>query len=40
MILMSSGRLDSKTIRQALIAFMLMERYLIYFEDNYRQLFT
>ena len=39
MILVSSGRMDSKTIRQALVAFTLMERYLIHFEDNYRQVF-
>ena len=32
--------MDSKTIRQGLIAFTLMERYLIHFEDNYRQTFT
>lgn len=31
--------MDSKTIRQALVAFTLMERYLIHFEDNYRQVF-
>ena len=37
MILLSSGRMDSKTIRSALVAFTLMERYLIHFEDNFRQ---
>ena len=36
MILLSSGRMDSKTIRSALVAFTLMERYLIDFEDNFR----
>ena len=39
-LLSSSGRMDSKTIRQALVAFTLMERYLSHFEDNYRQVFT
>lgn len=37
MILLSSGRMDSKTIRQALVAFTLMEREIIHFEDNFRQ---
>ena len=40
MILLSSGRMDSKTLNNALIAFTLMERYLIHFEDNYRQVCT
>lgn len=40
MILLRTGMLDSKTIRQALVAFTLMERYLIHFEDNYRQMFS
>jgi len=39
MILLSSGRMDSKTIRQALVAFTLMERYLVHFEDNYRSMY-
>ena len=33
------GRLDSKVINKALVAFDLMERYLVHFEDNYRQVF-
>ena len=32
--------MDSKTIRQALVAFTLMERYLVHFEDNYRSMYT
>ena len=38
-LLCNQGRLDSKTIRQGLIAFALIERYLIHFEDNYRATF-
>lgn len=39
MMLTVHGRLDSKTIRQALVAFTLMEKQLIYYEDNYRSVF-
>ena len=38
-MLLSSLKLDSKTIRQALVAYTLMERYLQHFEDNYRELY-
>ncbi len=40
MILITNGAMDSKTIRQALVAFTLMERYLVHFEDNYRSVYT
>ena len=39
MILLVSGRMDGNTIRHALVAFTLMERYLIHFEDNYREIY-
>ena len=39
MMLTVNGKLDSKTIRQALVAFTLMEHELTHFEDNYRQVF-
>jgi len=39
-ILTTSGRLETRTIKHALVAFTLMERYLIHFEDNYRQMYT
>ena len=39
MILLVSGRMDGNTIRHALIAFTLMERSLIHFEDNYREIY-
>ena len=38
LIILSMGRLETKTIRQAIIAFHLMERYLAHFEDNYMQM--
>ena len=38
-ILVASSKMDLKTLRQALVAFTLMERYLIHFEDNCRDLY-
>ena len=38
-MILRNGYLDPKTLRQGLVAFNLMERYLSYFEDNLRSKF-
>ena len=38
-MILSVRAIDMKMIRQALVAFTLMERYLIHFEDNFRQIY-
>ena len=40
MMIIKDGKLDLKTLRQGLVAFNLMERYLQYFEDNLRERFN
>ena len=39
-MIIKDGKLDLKTLRQGLVAFNLMERYLQYFEDNLRERFN
>ena len=40
MMIYKDGKLDLKTLRQGLVAFNLMERYLQHFEDNLRERFN